>query len=160
MCRTSTRFWTTRFATVSRYAHTHAHTHWGCGDSIVDGLMASYLLQEGEEAGQWEYVSSRSASVVLTSLQRAQRYQVQVRARSQAGYGTFGPAAVFNTLPDGTTQSLWALTKTQFWEKEDKWFGCCFSGAAQSQLVLTGVLVFLAILLLIAAIAVALYFHR
>ncbi|XP_075891323.1 ephrin type-B receptor 4b-like isoform X2 [Nelusetta ayraudi] len=92
-----------------------------------------YSPKDGEEAGQWQYVSSRSASVVLTGLQRAQRYQVQVRARSQAGYGTFGMAAVFNTLPDGT---------------------------AQSQLVLTGVLVSLAILLLIAATAVAMYFYR
>uniref|UniRef100_A0A671TXB2 receptor protein-tyrosine kinase n=1 Tax=Sparus aurata TaxID=8175 RepID=A0A671TXB2_SPAAU len=51
---------------------------------------------------KWQYVSSRSSSVVLTGLQRAGQYQVQVRARSQAGYGSFSAESSFNTLPDGT----------------------------------------------------------
>uniref|UniRef100_A0A4W6F2V2 receptor protein-tyrosine kinase n=1 Tax=Lates calcarifer TaxID=8187 RepID=A0A4W6F2V2_LATCA len=46
------------------------------------------LRYSPKEAGQWQYVSTRSSSLVLTGLQRASRYQVQVRARSQAGYGS------------------------------------------------------------------------
>ncbi|XP_031169071.1 ephrin type-B receptor 4b isoform X2 [Sander lucioperca] len=92
-----------------------------------------YSPKDGEEAGQWQYVSSRSSSVVLTGLQRALRYQVQVRARSQAGYGSFGAASAFSTLPDGV---------------------------GHSQLVLTGVLVSMGILLLIAVVIVAVYCYR
>ncbi|XP_051250657.1 ephrin type-B receptor 4b isoform X2 [Dicentrarchus labrax] len=92
-----------------------------------------YSPKDGEEAGQWQYVSSRSSSLVLTGLQRATSYQVQVRARSQAGYGSFGAATGFNTLPDG---------------------------GAHSQLVLTGVLVSVGILLLVAVVMVAVYCYR
>uniref|UniRef100_A0A671TY53 receptor protein-tyrosine kinase n=1 Tax=Sparus aurata TaxID=8175 RepID=A0A671TY53_SPAAU len=79
---------------------------------------------------KWQYVSSRSSSVVLTGLQRAGQYQVQVRARSQAGYGSFSAESSFNTLPDGV---------------------------GHSQMALTGVLVSMAILLLIAIVIVAVY---
>uniref|UniRef100_A0A8P4FWN3 receptor protein-tyrosine kinase n=1 Tax=Dicentrarchus labrax TaxID=13489 RepID=A0A8P4FWN3_DICLA len=89
-----------------------------------------YSPKDGEEAGQWQYVSSRSSSLVLTGLQRATSYQVQVRARSQAGYGSFGAATGFNTLPDGRSLSL----------------------------VLTGVLVSVGILLLVAVVMVAVYY--
>ncbi|KAI3375956.1 hypothetical protein L3Q82_016374 [Scortum barcoo] len=93
-----------------------------------------YSPKEGEEAGQWQYVSSRSSSVVLTGLQRAAQYQVQVRTfRSQAGYGSFSTASTFNTLPDGV---------------------------GHSHLVLTGVLVSMGILLLIAVVIVAVYCYR
>lgn len=60
-----------------------------------------YCRKDGEEAGQWQYVSSRSSSVVLMGLQKATRYQVQVRARSQVGYGPFSASRSFSTLPDG-----------------------------------------------------------
>ncbi|KAI3375658.1 hypothetical protein L3Q82_003715 [Scortum barcoo] len=90
---------------------------------ILDYQLAYSPKEEGEEAGQWQYVSSRSSSVVLTGLQRAAQYQVQVRTRSQAGYGSFSTASTFNTLPDGV---------------------------GHSHLVLTGVLVSMGILLLIA----------
>ncbi|XP_070848843.1 ephrin type-B receptor 4b-like isoform X1 [Chaetodon trifascialis] len=92
-----------------------------------------YSPKDGEEAGQWQYLSSRSSSVVLTGLQRAEQYQVQVRARSQAGYGSFSTVSSFSTLPEG---------------------------GAHSQLVLTGVLVSMGILLLIAMAIVAVYCHR
>ncbi|XP_068443651.1 ephrin type-B receptor 4b-like isoform X3 [Clinocottus analis] len=59
-----------------------------------------YSPKDSEEA--WQYVSSGSSSVVLAGLRRAARYRVQVRARSQAGYGAFGPEDAFNTLPDGS----------------------------------------------------------
>uniref|UniRef100_A0A667ZYS4 receptor protein-tyrosine kinase n=1 Tax=Myripristis murdjan TaxID=586833 RepID=A0A667ZYS4_9TELE len=81
-----------------------------------------------KEAGQWQYLTSSSSSVVLSGLQRAARYQVQVRARSQAGYGSFSPASSFHTLPDG-----------------------------HSHLMLTGILVAMGILLLIAVATVAVY---
>lgn len=61
-----------------------------------------YCRKDGEEAGQWQYVSSRSSSVVLMGLQKATQYQVQVRARSQVGYGAFSAVRSFSTLPDGT----------------------------------------------------------
>uniref|UniRef100_A0A3P9LV34 receptor protein-tyrosine kinase n=1 Tax=Oryzias latipes TaxID=8090 RepID=A0A3P9LV34_ORYLA len=44
--------------------------------------------------------------VVLTDLRRATQYEVQVRARTQAGYGSFSPAAIFRTLPDGEKNAL------------------------------------------------------
>ncbi|XP_034412624.1 ephrin type-B receptor 4b isoform X3 [Cyclopterus lumpus] len=91
-----------------------------------------YSPKDGGEAGQWQYVSSRSSSVVVTGLQRAGRYRVQVRARSQAGYGSFSSEASFNTLPD----------------------------AVGSQLVVTAVLVSIGVLILIATAILALYCYR
>ncbi|MEQ2159615.1 hypothetical protein GOODEAATRI_024823, partial [Goodea atripinnis] len=55
-----------------------------------------------DREGLWEYLPSKSSSVVLTGLQRATQYQVQVRAQSQAGYGSFSALSSFSTLPDGT----------------------------------------------------------
>ncbi|XP_053170909.1 ephrin type-B receptor 4b-like, partial [Scomber japonicus] len=92
-----------------------------------------YSPKDGEGAGQWQYVSSRSSSVVVSGLRRAQLYLVQVRARSQAGYGSFSAASSFNTLPDG---------------------------GGHSHLVLTGVLVTMGILLLVAVVIVAVYCYR
>ncbi|XP_041840653.1 ephrin type-B receptor 4b isoform X2 [Melanotaenia boesemani] len=92
-----------------------------------------YSRHEGEEAGQWQYVSSKSSSVVLTGLQRAAQYQVQVRGRSQAGYGSFSGASSFSTLPDG---------------------------GGRSQLVLTAVLVSMGILILVAAATAAALCYR
>lgn len=65
-------------------------------------LTLTCPYQDGEESVEWQYVFSRSSSLVLNGLQRATRYRVQVRARSQAGYGSFGAETGFNTLPDGT----------------------------------------------------------
>ncbi|XP_037619078.1 ephrin type-B receptor 4b-like isoform X2 [Sebastes umbrosus] len=100
-------------------------------NQILD-YQIRYSPKDGEEAGQWQYVSSRSSSVVLTGLQRAVQYQVQVRARSQAGYGTFSAASNFNTLPDGVG----------------------------SRLAVTGVLVSVGMLLLIAVAIVAVFCYR
>ena len=41
--------------------------------------------------------------MVLSDLRRATQYEVQVRARTLVGYGSFSPAATFRTLPDGET---------------------------------------------------------
>uniref|UniRef100_A0A6Q2Y648 receptor protein-tyrosine kinase n=1 Tax=Esox lucius TaxID=8010 RepID=A0A6Q2Y648_ESOLU len=40
-------------------------------------------------------------SAVLSNLQRSTGYQVQVRARTMAGFSTFSPVSTFTTLPDG-----------------------------------------------------------
>uniref|UniRef100_A0A3B3B627 receptor protein-tyrosine kinase n=1 Tax=Oryzias melastigma TaxID=30732 RepID=A0A3B3B627_ORYME len=59
--------------------------------------------------------------VVLTDLRRATQYEVQVRARTQAGYGSFSPAAIFRTLPDGEKKSsaedCKLIKNTHFWVK-------------------------------------------
>uniref|UniRef100_A0A667X9D7 receptor protein-tyrosine kinase n=1 Tax=Myripristis murdjan TaxID=586833 RepID=A0A667X9D7_9TELE len=47
------------------------------------------------------YRESDRNQVVLSDLRRATQYEVQVRARTMAGYGSFSPAAIFRTLPDG-----------------------------------------------------------
>ncbi|XP_058479626.1 ephrin type-B receptor 4b-like isoform X1 [Solea solea] len=99
---------------------------------ILD-YQVRYSPKDGEEAGQWQYVSSRSSSVVLTGLQRATQYRVQVRARSQAGYGSFSGVNSFSTQPDG---------------------------ARNSQMVVMAVLVSMGILLLIAVAIVAVYCYR
>uniref|UniRef100_A0A8D2ZV02 receptor protein-tyrosine kinase n=1 Tax=Scophthalmus maximus TaxID=52904 RepID=A0A8D2ZV02_SCOMX len=96
-------------------------------------ILDYQLRYSPKEAGQWQYVSTRSSSVVLTGLQRATQYEVQVRARSQAGYGSFGAASGFNTQPDAVRSP---------------------------QLVVTGVLVSMGMLLLIAMVMVAVYCYR
>ncbi|XP_044196956.1 ephrin type-B receptor 4b isoform X1 [Thunnus albacares] len=101
-------------------------------NQILD-YQLRYSPKDGEEAGQWQYVSSTSSSVVVPGLRRAQQYMVQVRARSQAGYGSFSTASSFNTLPDGV---------------------------GHSQLVVTAVLVTMGILLLVAVVIVAVYCYR
>ncbi len=37
----------------------------------------------------------------MSDLRRATQYEVQVRARTLGGYGSFSQAVVFRTLPDG-----------------------------------------------------------
>lgn len=51
---------------------------------------------------------------MLTDLRRATQYEVQVRARTMAGYGSFSPAAVFGTLPDGTFALEEGLSHTHY----------------------------------------------
>ena len=58
-------------------------------------------MQQGPGQGQWRYLSAVSSSVDVSGLQRGTQYQVQVRARTMAGYGNFSPASSFHTLPDG-----------------------------------------------------------
>ncbi|XP_059210829.1 ephrin type-B receptor 4b-like isoform X2 [Centropristis striata] len=101
-------------------------------NQILD-YQLRYSPKDGEEAGQWQYVLSQSSSVVLRGLRRAAQYLVQVRARCQAGYGSFSAASSFSTLPDG---------------------------GAHSQLAVTAVLVSMAILLLIAATTLAFFCYR
>ncbi|XP_027129739.1 ephrin type-B receptor 4 [Larimichthys crocea] len=60
-----------------------------------------YCEKERRTEDQCHYAESNRNQVVLTDLRRATQYEVQVRARTMAGYGSFSPAAVFRTLPDG-----------------------------------------------------------
>ena len=53
------------------------------------------------QGSDWMYSLSDSSSIILSGLQRSSSYRVQVRARSQAGYGPFSPATSFSTQPEG-----------------------------------------------------------
>lgn len=63
------------------------------------------LKERGSEENSCHYMESDSNQVVLSNLRRATQYEVQVRARTFAGYGSFGQAVVFRTLPDGKERS-------------------------------------------------------
>ncbi|XP_067301454.1 ephrin type-B receptor 4b isoform X2 [Pseudorasbora parva] len=98
----------------------------------IQEYQLRYSLK-GQDDG-WQYVSSKSNSVVLSDLARASQYQVQVRARTGTGYGHFSPAATISTLPD---------------DEE-----------SPSRLMLTGVLVAIGLLVLIAVVIVAVFCFR
>ncbi|XP_064209006.1 ephrin type-B receptor 4a-like isoform X1 [Anguilla rostrata] len=89
--------------------------------------------QRQEEEHSCRYKESSSNEVVLSDLRRATEYEVQVRARTVAGYGSFSPATTVRTLPEATPDS---------------------------QLMVTGVLVAMGTLLLISIIAMAVFCIR
>uniref|UniRef100_A0A665V713 receptor protein-tyrosine kinase n=1 Tax=Echeneis naucrates TaxID=173247 RepID=A0A665V713_ECHNA len=60
-----------------------------------------YCEKERRSEDQCHYTESSKNQAVLTDLRRATQYEVQLRARTMAGYGSFGPVTVFRTLPDG-----------------------------------------------------------
>ncbi|KAL1249148.1 hypothetical protein QQF64_020153, partial [Cirrhinus molitorella] len=91
-----------------------------------------YCLKDQDDGCQ--YISSKTNSVVLNDLNRASHYQVQVRARTAAGYGHFSPASSINTLPD---------------DEE-----------SPSRLLLTAVLATIGVLILIAVVIVAVFCFR
>ncbi|KAM3868606.1 ephrin type-B receptor 4a [Diretmus argenteus] len=93
-----------------------------------------YCEKERRSDEQCYYRESDSNQVVLSDLRRATQYEVQVRARTMAGYGSFSPAAIFRTLPDGLD--------------------------SQSQLLVTGILITVGMLLLITFICVAIFCIR
>ncbi|XP_062845149.1 ephrin type-B receptor 4a-like isoform X1 [Trichomycterus rosablanca] len=90
--------------------------------------------ERGAEEHSCRYKESDSNQVVLSDLRRATQYEVQVRARTQAGYSIFSPAKSFRTLPD----------------EED----------SSSPLLVTGVLIALGMLLIITVITLAIYCIR
>lgn len=57
--------------------------------------------QERRGEDQCHHTESKRNQAVLTDLRRATPYEVQVRVHTEAGYGSFSPASVFHTLPDG-----------------------------------------------------------
>ncbi|XP_034034412.1 ephrin type-B receptor 4a isoform X2 [Thalassophryne amazonica] len=93
-----------------------------------------YCEKERRSENQCHYKKSDRNQVVLSDLRRATQYEVQVRARTMAGYGSFSPAAVFHTLPDGQD--------------------------SRSQLLVTGILIAVGTLLLVTFAFVAFYCIR
>uniref|UniRef100_A0A3B1IWE8 receptor protein-tyrosine kinase n=1 Tax=Astyanax mexicanus TaxID=7994 RepID=A0A3B1IWE8_ASTMX len=55
-----------------------------------------YCEKRGADEHWCRYKESESNQVVLSDLRRATQYEVQVRARTQAGYSSFGPATMFS----------------------------------------------------------------
>lgn len=119
-------------------------------------LTLTCCLQDAEEAGEWQYVLSKSSSLVLNGLQRATRYRLQVRARSQAGYGSFSTESSFSTLPDGTSSHGYIFITVIEVQNNDS----CVSRAGVSELVVTGVLVSVGILVLALAAVLGVFCYR
>uniref|UniRef100_A0A8C2ZMQ8 receptor protein-tyrosine kinase n=1 Tax=Cyclopterus lumpus TaxID=8103 RepID=A0A8C2ZMQ8_CYCLU len=71
--------------------------------------ILQYQLRYCEKV-RCHYSESNRNQAVLTDLRRATQYEVQVRARTMAGYGSFSPAAMFHTLPDGIIAAHSTLT--------------------------------------------------
>ncbi|KAI2664062.1 Ephrin type-B receptor 4a [Labeo rohita] len=93
-----------------------------------------FRQERGSEENSCHFMESGVNEVVLSDLRRATQYEVQVRARTLAGYGSFGQAVVFRTLPDEDDSS--------------------------SPLLVTGILIAMGMLLLIIVIAAAIYCIR
>ncbi|XP_068600574.1 ephrin type-B receptor 4a [Brachionichthys hirsutus] len=78
--------------------------HWSVADQphyTITQYQIRYCEKERRGEDQCYFSESNRKQAVLTDLRRATQYEVQVRARTKAGYGNFSPAAVFRTLPDG-----------------------------------------------------------
>ncbi|XP_061595652.1 ephrin type-B receptor 4a-like [Cololabis saira] len=78
--------------------------HWSVPAQAHNNIMQyqlRYCEKERRSDDQCFYTESNMNQIVLTELRRATQYEVQVRARTLAGYGSFSPAATFHTLPDG-----------------------------------------------------------
>ncbi|XP_061089621.1 ephrin type-B receptor 4a-like isoform X2 [Conger conger] len=88
--------------------------------------------KQNDDVG-WRYTETKTNQVVLSELRRATQYEVQVRARTMAGYGIFSRTSVFRTLPDDESHS---------------------------QLMVTGVLAAMGLLLLISIIAISIFCFR
>ncbi|KAJ3580564.1 hypothetical protein NHX12_034377, partial [Muraenolepis orangiensis] len=93
-----------------------------------------YCEKERQSPERCHYKESPGNQVVLSDLRRATQYEVQVRARTLGGYGSFSPAATFRTLPDGHD--------------------------SPSQILVTGVLVAVGMLLVITVIFAAVFCMR
>uniref|UniRef100_A0A8B9HFK0 receptor protein-tyrosine kinase n=1 Tax=Astyanax mexicanus TaxID=7994 RepID=A0A8B9HFK0_ASTMX len=101
--------------------------------SILQYQLRYCEKERGADEHWCRYKESESNQVVLSDLRRATQYEVQVRARTQAGYSSFGPATSFRTLPDDDPSS---------------------------PLLVTGVLITMGMLLLITVIGIAIYCIR
>uniref|UniRef100_A0A8C9SFR6 receptor protein-tyrosine kinase n=1 Tax=Scleropages formosus TaxID=113540 RepID=A0A8C9SFR6_SCLFO len=82
----------------------------------------------------WRYTETPTTHAVLSDLRRATQYEVQIRARTPAGYGSFSPLVGFRTLPD--------------------------EHAPSSQLMVTGILVAAGTLLLLVVVVVSVFCFR
>ncbi|XP_058239158.1 ephrin type-B receptor 4a isoform X4 [Hemibagrus wyckioides] len=107
------------------------HTHY----NILQYQLRYCEKQErGVEEHSCRYKESVSNHVVLSDLRRATQYEVQVRARTQSGYSIFSQAKSFRTLPDEDVSS--------------------------SPLLVTGILIAVGMILLIAVVCLAIYCIR
>lgn len=91
----------------------HCYQH----SSICPPLSANVCfpdawVQEHRSEEQCVYTESASNQAVLTDLRRATQYEVQVRAHTEAGYGSFSAPALFRTLPDGKEERVVAAART------------------------------------------------
>lgn len=59
------------------------------------------LQEKQDDSVSWQYKESKTNHVVLGDLRKGTQYEVQVRARTTAGYSNFSPSSIFRTLPDG-----------------------------------------------------------
>ncbi|XP_059933106.1 ephrin type-B receptor 4b-like isoform X1 [Gadus macrocephalus] len=85
---------------------------WGSPSShshLPDLTILNYQTRYAVEGSDWMYSLSDSSSIILSGLQRSSSYRVQVRARSQAGYGPFSPATSFSTQPEGGHVHRWVV---------------------------------------------------
>uniref|UniRef100_A0A673LH11 receptor protein-tyrosine kinase n=1 Tax=Sinocyclocheilus rhinocerous TaxID=307959 RepID=A0A673LH11_9TELE len=74
--------------------------HWNTPTQSHYRIL-QYQLRYCEKENSCHFMESNINEVVLSDLRRATQYEVQVRARTLGGYGSFGQAVVFRTLPDG-----------------------------------------------------------
>uniref|UniRef100_A0A8C4Z9K9 receptor protein-tyrosine kinase n=1 Tax=Gadus morhua TaxID=8049 RepID=A0A8C4Z9K9_GADMO len=89
---------------------------WGSPSShshLPDLTILNYQTRYAVEGSDWMYSLSDSSSIILSGLQRSSSYRVQVRARSQAGYGPFSPATSFSTQPEGQETPRLLLRKRE-----------------------------------------------
>ncbi|XP_060749585.1 ephrin type-B receptor 4b-like [Tachysurus vachellii] len=98
----------------------------------ITEFQLRYCLQGEEEV--WQYVSSKQNSMILSNLARSSQYRVQVRARTSTGYGQFSSPTTFRTLPDDVE--------------------------SHTRMIVTGVLVAMGLLILIALVTVAVFCFR
>uniref|UniRef100_H3CXF1 receptor protein-tyrosine kinase n=1 Tax=Tetraodon nigroviridis TaxID=99883 RepID=H3CXF1_TETNG len=115
--------------------------HWSVPDHpryTILRYQIRYCEKERRSEDQCHHTESNRNQAVLTDLRRATPYEVQVRVHTAAGYGSFSPASVFHTLPDGE-KSMWGQ---------------------DSQFLLPGILIAAGMLLLVTFISVAAYCIR
>lgn len=98
--------------------------------------------------------------MVLNNLARASQYQVQVRARTAAGYGHFSPVTTISTLPDGTHTHTQIHTDTHLVSINKTCLISVLVEDSPSRLLLTGVLVAVGLLVLVAVVIVAVFCFR
>ncbi|KAF4078368.1 hypothetical protein AMELA_G00198450 [Ameiurus melas] len=98
----------------------------------ITEFQLRYCAQGEDEV--WQYVSSKQSSVVLPNLSRSSQYKVQVRARTSTGYGEFSRLTTVRTLPD--------------------------DAESHTRMIVTGVLVAMGLLILIALVTVAVFCFR
>lgn len=70
-------------------------------------------LQQGQNDGIANTVTSQKNSVRLDGLKANARYMVQVRARTVAGYGRYSLPTEFQTTAEGGRYQHWAASITQ-----------------------------------------------